>query len=107
MKSQPIKLKLTYKLDKKELDVPSSKTFGDLKVLIYFESNVVIADSSDSYILTIEALLQTAAAKQFNLPAEGIALLYRGRKKADNEVLALAGVKNGMIPFQLASALRA
>ena len=48
MKSQPIKLKLTYKLDKKELDVPSSKTFGDLKVLIHFESKAVIADSSDS-----------------------------------------------------------
>ena len=48
MKSQPIKLKLTYKLHKKELDVPSSKTFGDLKVLIHLESKAVIADSSDS-----------------------------------------------------------
>ena len=35
MKSQPVKIKLTYKLDKKGLDVPSSKTFGDLKVLKY------------------------------------------------------------------------
>ena len=48
MKSQPIKLKLTYKLDKKELDVPSSKTFGDLKVLICFESNIVIAYRCES-----------------------------------------------------------
>ena len=28
-------------------------------------------------------------------PPEGIQLLYRGRKKADSDVLSLAGVKNG------------
>lgn len=39
--------------------------------------------------------VQLAAAKLFNLPKEGIALLYRGRKKGDNEVLSLSGVKNG------------
>ena len=42
--------------------------------------------------------VQLAASKLFNLPPDGIALLYRGRKKADNEVLSLAGVKNGTFP---------
>lgn len=38
---------------------------------------------------------QLTASKLFNLPPDGISLLFRGRKKADNEVLSLAGVKNG------------
>ena len=32
MKSPSLKLKLTYKLDRKETQVPSSSTFGELKV---------------------------------------------------------------------------
>lgn len=32
MKSPSLKLKLTYKLDRKETAVPSSSTFGELKV---------------------------------------------------------------------------
>ena len=32
MKSTSLKLKLTYKLDRKEIQMPSSSTFGDLKV---------------------------------------------------------------------------
>ena len=32
MRSPSLKLKLTYKLDRKETQVPSSSTFGDLKV---------------------------------------------------------------------------
>ena len=39
--------------------------------------------------------MQLAASKLFSLPPDGIALLYRGRKKGDNEVLSLSGVKNG------------
>ncbi len=39
--------------------------------------------------------VQLAASKLFNVPKDGIALLYRGRKKGDNEVLSLSGVKNG------------
>lgn len=38
---------------------------------------------------------QLVASKLFNLPKDGIALMYRGRKKGDNEVLSLSGVKNG------------
>ncbi|CAL5223343.1 g5845 [Coccomyxa viridis] len=68
MRTPSLKLKLTYKLDRKETQVPSSSTFGDLKL---------------------------AASKLFSVPKDGIALLYRGRKKGDNEVLSLSGVKNG------------
>ena len=32
MRNPSLKLKLTYKLDRKETQVPSSSTFGDLKV---------------------------------------------------------------------------
>ena len=32
MRSPSLKLKLTYKMDRKETQVPSSSTFGDLKV---------------------------------------------------------------------------
>lgn len=41
--------------------------------------------------------MQLAAAKLFGVPSEGIALLFRGRKKGDNEVLSLSGVKNGAV----------
>lgn len=43
------------------------------------------------------ASVQLAASKLFFVPPDGITLLYRGRKKADNEVLSLAGVKNGTL----------
>jgi hypothetical protein len=38
---------------------------------------------------------QNYAAKEVGVPPEGIQLLFRGRKKDDDVVLSLAGVKNG------------
>ncbi len=41
------------------------------------------------------AWLQVLASQDTGIPPEGISFLFRGRKKADNEVLSLAGVRNG------------
>ena len=101
MKHPDINLKLTHKAQAYPVSAPSNATFGDLKV------HANQAPLRQPHLpcewnlgLSLPVPAQNYAAKEIGVPPQGIQLLFRGRKKADHDVLSLAGVKNG------ASALR-